>query len=74
MYVNALAEDSESDDDDEEREEDERIVTEVGRVAGWCASFDKVLADPLGLQCFSVSTMPNISTKLDLGKTAIDVP
>ena len=27
----------------------------VGRVAGWCGSFDKLLADPLGIQCLQVS-------------------
>ena len=27
----------------------------VGRVAGWCGSFDRLLSDPLGLQCFLVS-------------------
>ena len=27
----------------------------VGRVAGWCASFDKLLADPLGVECLLVS-------------------
>ena len=32
---------------------------EVGRVAGWCVSFDRVLADPLGVQCFHVSIMDN---------------
>ena len=30
-------------------------LAEVGRVAGWCGSFDKLLSDPLGLQCFLVS-------------------
>lgn len=28
-----------------------------GRVAGWCASFDKLLEDPLGVQCLLVSIM-----------------
>ena len=27
----------------------------VGRVAGWCGLFDKLLSDPLGLQYFLVS-------------------
>ena len=27
---------------------------DVGRVAGWIASFDKLLADPLGVQCLLV--------------------
>ena len=27
----------------------------VGRVAGWCGSFDRLLTDPLGLQYFLVS-------------------
>ena len=28
---------------------------EVGRVAGWIASFDKLLGDPLGVACLQVS-------------------
>ena len=27
----------------------------LGRVAGWCASFDKLLDDSLGVQCLLVS-------------------
>jgi len=38
---------------DEERADGE--VEELGRVAGWVASFDKLLADPLGVQCLLVS-------------------
>lgn len=50
VFVNALAED----DDCEEDDETDSLV-EIGRVAGWCSSFDKVLSDPLGVQCFYVS-------------------
>ena len=38
---------------DEEGEEGEE---EVGRVGGWIASIDKLLADPLGVLCLQVST------------------
>ena len=30
---------------------------ECGRVAGWVANFDKLLEDPLGVQCLLVSTV-----------------
>ena len=36
---------------DEECDEPENL----GRVGGWVASFDKLLADPLGVQCLLVS-------------------
>ena len=58
MFVNAVAADEGSDFSDDSEDEDEMkslIDKEVGRVAGWCASFDKVLADSLGVQCFIVS-------------------
>ena len=55
VFVNTLAEEDE-DSEYEDDEEDSLVKNiEVGRVAGWCASFDKVLADPLGVQCFHVS-------------------
>lgn len=38
---------------DEDGAEEE--VEELGRVAGWVASFDRLLADPLGVQCLLVS-------------------
>lgn len=38
---------------DEDGAEEE--VEDLGRVAGWVASFDRLLADPLGVQCLLVS-------------------
>lgn len=38
---------------DEEGADEE--VEELGRVAGWVTSFDRLLADPLGVQCLLVS-------------------
>ena len=55
MFVNALAAVESSDDSEDEDEMKSLIGKEQGRVAGWCASFDRVLADPLGVQCFIVS-------------------
>ena len=36
-------------------EEEGQQPEEVGRVAGWIASFDKLLEDPLGVTCLQVS-------------------
>ena len=36
-------------------DEDVNDPEECGRVGGWVASFDKLIADPMGVQCLLVS-------------------
>ena len=45
---------------DEEGADEE--VEELGRVAGWVTSFDRLLADPLGVQCLLVSVCGSMYT------------
>lgn len=39
---------------------------QVGRVAAWAVSFDKLLKDPVGNAVFTVSDISLLSTKLQL--------
>lgn len=49
ITVTTLA--GEGDDDDVDASVNEVVV---GRVAGWCANFNRLLEDPLGVECLQV--------------------